>query len=330
MTSSAAMTKPDVTATREPPEGCSRPDAGASHRVWVDGPEAFDASRIRAIRHDFHRHPLMQLPRLADLAKALMPSGQCRFITPGATQASEFMHEGHSPDGRGIDDVFRRIEEPGAWVALYNVETDLRYRAFLDEVMAAAEPLLGRQQPCRFNLGGFIFISAPPSVTPFHIDRENNFWLQMHGCKTMNVWDHRDRSVVAAADVEEFVLFGSLERVRLQDGFEARSHRFDTSPGTGVYFPSTSPHMTRSDAGWARPGDGVSVSIGVVFYSDVTRRHARVHQANQVIRKRFGIEPLAPGVSGWRDALKAPFGHVMGRLRKRWHKAGKPPPPGSY
>ncbi len=305
-------------------------DSGLTHRVWTEDAAPFDTAHVRAIRHDFHQHPLMQLPQLAALAKSLMPSGQCRFITPGATQASEFMHEGHSPDGRGIDEVFRRIEEPGAWVALYNVETEPRYRAFLDEVMAAVKPLVGDQQPGLFNLGGFIFISAPPSVTPFHIDRENNFWLQMHGQKTMNVWDPTDRQVVAAADVEEFVLFGSLERVRLKDGFEARSHRFQTMPGTGVYFPSTSPHMTRADPDWVQPGNGVSVSIGVVFYSDVTRRHAQVHQVNQVLRKRFGIEPAAPGVSPWRDALKAPFGHLLGRMRKRWHQGTKPPPPGSY
>ncbi len=310
------------------PSAAERP--ADAHRVWPEGSAPFSTAAVREIHHNFHQHPLMQLPQLAELAKSLMPTGQCRFINPGATQASEFMHEGHSPDGRGIDEVFRRIEEPGAWVALYNVETDSRYRAFLDEVMAAVQPLIVDRQPGVFNVGGFVFISAPPSVTPFHIDRENNFWLQMHGRKTMNVWDHTDRVVVAAADVEEFVLFGSLERVRLKDGFEARSHTFHTAPGTGVYFPSTSPHMTRSDTDWVRPGDGVSVSIGVVFYSDVTRRHARVHQCNQVLRKRFGIKPLAPGISAWRDALKAPFGHLLGLARQRWHRADRPPPPGSY
>ena len=30
---------------------------------------------------------------------------------------------------------------------------------------------------------GFIFISSPGSVTPFHIDPENNFLLQIRGSK---------------------------------------------------------------------------------------------------------------------------------------------------
>ena len=144
----------------------------------------------------------------------------------------------------------------------------------------------------------------------------------------MNVWDHTDRAVVAAKDVEEFVLFGSLERVRLKEEFRNRSHEFDVGPGDGIYFPSTSPHMTRCDPDWAKPGDGVSVSIGTVFYSDVTRRHARGHQFNEVLR-RIGLSPRAPGESGALDALKAPVGHLLGAARYR-RRGGASAPPGSY
>jgi len=299
--------------------------AEARYRVWVDDRARFSTARISTIHHNFHEHPLMQLSELAKLAHRLMPSGQCRFITPGMTQASEFMHAPKSADGRGIDEVFERIQEPGAWVALYNVEKDPQYRVFLDQVQEAVRPLVQQEQPGIFNVGGFIFISAPPSVTPFHMDRENNFWLQVRGRKTMNVWDHRDREVAAAKDVEEFVLYGSLERIRLRDGFQARSHELHTGPGDGIYFPSTSPHMTRSDTDWVSPGDGVSVSIGTVFYSDVTRRHARVHQFNQVLR-RLGVTPRPPGESAMLDALKAPIGRVLGMARYKWRGISSPPP----
>jgi hypothetical protein len=294
--------------------------------VWVDDGASFSTNKIGTVRHTFHDHPLMQLSQLAELAHRLMPGGQCRFITPGATQSSEFMHSAEGPDGRGIDEVFRRIEEPGAWVALYNIETDPVYRAFLNEVQDAVRPLVEREQPGIFNIGGFIFISAPPSVTPFHIDRENNFWLQIRGRKTMNVWSHKDREVVAAQDVEEFVLFGSLERVRLKDSFRERSSEFDVGAGDGIYFPSTSPHMTRSDTAWVKPGDGVSISIGTVFYSEVTRRHARVHQFNQAIRRLGVVNNRAPGESELLDAIKAPIGHWLGMARYKWHGIAEPKP----
>ena len=328
----AAKQSAALTPAAPSPDGLALPEA-ARYRVWLDEPAQFTTQRVTALHHNFHQHPLMQLPQLAQLAGRLMASGQCRFMAPGATQASALasvLHEA-SPDGRGIDEVFQHIERPGTWVALYNVETDPPYHAFLDEVMDSVQSLLVRRQPGIFKVSGYIFISAPPSVTPFHIDRENNFWLQMGGRKTINVWDHTDRDVVAAKDVEEFVIFGSLDRVRLKESVRARSHEFITGPGDGVYFPSTSPHMTRSDPDWVAPGDGVCVSMGVVFYTRVTRRHARVHQLNHVLR-RLGLSPRSPGESALLDRLKAPLGRLLAqaRIMRRRGAAAFSPPPGSY
>jgi hypothetical protein len=115
------------------------------------------------------------------------------------------------------------------------------------------------------RLAGYLLISAPPSVTPFHIDRENSFWLQIRGRKTIAVWDHLDREVVASRDVANFLLSGSLTNVRLNEAHRERGREFHCGPGQGVYFPSTSPHMTHTNADWVRPGDGVSISIGVVL-----------------------------------------------------------------
>lgn len=284
-------------------------------RAWVDDAKTFSAQRVQAIHHNFHEHPLMQLPELARLAKDLSATNQCRFIQPGRTQGSVFHHAPLDPEGRGIDEVFRHIEVPGSWVALYNVETDPRYREFLAEVTASVRSLVDPQQPGMFNVDGFIFISAPPSVTPFHMDRENNFWLQVKGRKTINVWDHTDRQVVAAEIADRFIVYADLDDVRLRDGFRERSHEFDVGPGDGVYFPSTSPHMTRSDPGWAQSGDGVSISIGVVFYTDETRRRANVHAWNLFLRK-FGLSPRDPGQSGWLDRLKYPCGRALVWVKK--------------
>jgi hypothetical protein len=295
--------------TADPASGEHDAPAG-KYKIWVDDPAAFSTHRVQPIHHDFHLHPLMQLPELAKLAKDLASTKQCRFILPGVQQDSEFHHDPEHPSGRSIDEVFRRIEEPGSWIALYNVETHPVYRGFLQEVTASIRDLVEAQQPGMFNVGGFIFISAPPSVTPFHIDRENNFWLQVRGRKTINVWEPTDRHVVAADAVDKFIVYSTLDGVRLQDGFAERSHRLDVGPGDGVYFPSTSPHMTRSDPGWVRPGDGVAVSIGVVFYTDATRRSAHVHRCNLFLR-RMGIAPRDPGASVWRDRIKSAAGRLL-------------------
>ena len=296
--------------------------ADASSAYWVRADADFSMRRISPIRHNYHQHPLMQLDRLEQLAQGLMPLGKCRFIVPGATQASKFEHHSKPADGRSLADVFQRIEEPGSWIALYDVQTDPVYSEFLWQVMASAN-MEGRGET-PFDVRGFIFISAPPSVTPFHIDREHNFWLQIRGRKMMSVWDHLDRDTVSGPDVEAFINHGVLDNVRLSDDKLARVQNFDCAPGDGVYFPSTTPHMTRTDTSWVTPGDGVVISIGVVFYTERTRRQSHVHALNTLLR-RIGLNPRA-GASETVDRLKAPFGRLLVGLRRRF--TSYTPPPG--
>ncbi len=292
--------------------------AGESPHIWVDDPQNFSGDHIQPIHHSFHTHALLQMPALARLAAALVPTGQCRFLQAGGAMDSEFAHKPRHPQGLEVDEVFRRIEAPGSWVALYNIETVAEYRALLAQVMACFAPLVQQQQPGIFNVGGFIFISAPPSVTPFHIDRENNFWMQIHGRKTLHVWDHRDRQLVPAPVVDNFIVYAGQEGVRLAPGHLSRSQVFDVGPGQGAYFPSTSPHSTRTERSWVTPGQAVSVSIGVVFYSATTRRRARVHACNVMLR-RLGWQPAQPGQSTWVDAAKAALGwaYIAGKRRLR-------------
>jgi len=148
----------------------------------------------------------------------------------------------------------------------------------------------------------------------------------LKGHKTITTWDRNDRQTVAAADVDDFIVWRSLENVRLKDGAQARGRELDRGPGEGLYFPSTTPHMTVSSTDWVRPGDGVAISIGVNFYTNVTRRHALVHQVNWVMR-RMGLVPTPPGRHVWLDMLKAPLGRLVIAAHKR-RKGGYVTPPG--
>lgn len=298
------------------------PESNTHCRVWVDNESTFSADSICLLRHDFHRHPLLQLDQLEALAHRLLPQKQCRFINPGAQQSSDFIHHAESPDGRDLADVFRTISRPGSWVALYNAETDPQYAQLVQDALGSVEHLVNRDQPGIFSPQAFIFISAPPSVTPFHIDRENNFWLQIHGRKIMNVWDANDRTVVPAETVENFIIDKSLHNVKLRDELMPLRHEWDLGPGEGVYFPSTSPHSTRTENSWVSENNGVTVSIGIVFYTEKTRRDAYIHSFNRVLRK-FGVRPSSPGHSRF-DVIKSGLGRLVVTLKMKLRKY-KPP-----
>lgn len=291
-------------------------------KIWVENESEFSADNISLIKHDFYRHPLLQLDQLEALAHRLLPRKQCRFINPGAQQNSDFIHHAESPDGRDLSDVFRNISQPGSWVALYNAESDPKYAELVKEALSSVEHLVDRTQPGIFSPQAFIFISAPPSVTPFHIDRENNFWLQIHGRKIMNVWDSHDRTIIPANTVENFIVDKSLQDVNLRDEFMEARNEWDLGPGEGVYFPSTSPHSTRTETDWVNSENAVSVSIGIVFYTETTRKHAYIHSFNRLARK-FGISPKFPGESRF-DTAKYFLGTLIVGLKTKF-RGYKPP-----
>ncbi|HEX7866294.1 MAG TPA: cupin domain-containing protein [Variovorax sp.] len=316
----------------------------ARYRVWTDDPDGFSTQRIAPMHHNFHEHPLFQVPELVKLGLELSLLDQCRFMDPKRTVSSSLAHDSRHPDGRSIEEFFRRMEEPGSSVAFYNIEVIPRYQALLMSVVNSMRTLVEREQPDIFRVNGFVFFSAPPSVTPFHIDRENNFWLQLHGHKTLNVWDHRDRSIVPADAVEDFIVTQSLKKVRFNEAFLPLGLEFNAQPGDAIYFPSTSPHMTRSkvDPERTAPEDRLSISIGVTFYTAATREVARIHQVNRLMRK-CGLSPSYPRESPTADAIKSAVGGLVGAGRARLGRARARfismttsrqfkhmPPPGSY
>lgn len=293
-------------------------------RIWVDDKACFSLDKISLIEHNFHEHPLLQLDQLQALAHRLLPLKQCRFIAPGAKQNSSFIHHPKSPDGRDLSDVFRTISEPGSWIALYNAEKDSQYAKLVNEALSSVEHLVAKNQSGIFSPQAFIFISAPPSATPFHIDRENNFWLQIHGRKVMNVWDSHNRDIIPARTVESFIIDKSLHDVNLRDEFMEARQEWDFGPGEGVYFPSTSPHSTRTETTWVTPDNGVTVSIGIVFYTETTRRHAYIHSLNRLLR-RFNLSPKFPGESRF-DSVKYHLGKLLVSVKKSLR--GYTPPTG--
>ena len=175
-------------------------------------------------------------------------------------------------------------------------ETYRVYKAFLDEVAVGFRPLAEREQGTILKMDGFIFISAPPSVTPFHIDRENNFWLQIRGRKILNVWDCTDREVVRAADVDRFIVDGSLKNVRMKDGFLERSQMFDVGPGEDAHFPE---HVAAFNTERCRigvwRGDGAQPFPSAwCSIRTCTRFVANVHACNLLLR-RLGLSPARCG-----------------------------------
>lgn len=272
------------------------------------GAATFDPWRIQPVRHRLSMHPLLQPPALIELSARLEAQGSIRTHGNEAKAGTPFNSAPEMfPNAKSAAETLRSIRDAKAWMSLLNVQIDPIYRALVGEVLDGVRPLVDGRDPGMCHRAGWIFVSSPRTVTPFHFDKEHNFILQIHGRKRVYVWDHDD-TVVASENARD-LFHHSHERylLRWRDEFRERAHVFDLEPGQGAYMPSTSPHMVEN-------GDDPSITISFTYYTDATRRDAVLHNAHALVRQ-LGVVPPAVGARPRLDELTHAGMRVAQRAR---------------
>lgn len=253
--------------------------------------EGFDRRPFR-IGHRLAGHPLFDLPRLVRLGA----SHPAALVEYNAGDVPIGLDPARTPrTGLSVEETIRRIEGCRSWMVIKHVERDPEYRALLhgalDEVAALSEGI----DPGMCEREGHVFVTSPGSVTPFHMDHEHNFLLQVRGTKTIRQWDRDDRSVLAEEDLERFY-DGAHRNLPYRDEFEAKARVFELEPGDGLHFPINAPH-------WVKNGDAVSVSFSITFKTPRALRRGALLRVNARMRARGG-RPSPPGLHPARDAVK--------------------------
>jgi hypothetical protein len=257
------------------------------------------------IRHALADHPLFQLPRLVELAKTL-PEDKVEY-NAGNVDVNQDPDE--TPrTGLSIEETIRRIEEASSWMVLKYVDTDPEYRELLVQCMDEVKPLSEAITPGMHQLESFIFVTSPNSNTPYHMDPEHNFLLQIRGEKQFHIWDPMNRDVLPEAEVEAFYVGNKHRNMEYREEFARHETMYKLQPGDGLHVPITAPH-------WVHVPDNVSISFSVTFRSEWSDRRSRLYQANAMQRKKGGT-PTPVGQSAFRDTAK----DALFRLRR---KAGK-------
>ena len=268
----------------------SQPGAG----VQVDW-DAFDPWAITPVRHRLMDHPLLRMESLVELGRRLDARGSVRTHSDDASAGTPFnaaprLHP-HRADAAA---TLAGIAAARAWMSLLNVQADPLYRTLVDEVLDGLAPGIARRDPGMCYRGGWIFVTSPRAVTPFHFDREHNFILQVRGRKTLYVWDPRDTEAASERARDLFHATHRRDRLAWSESLRARARVFHLEPGQGAYMPSTSPHMVEN-------GDEPSVTASFTYYTDATRRDSLLHRTHERLRA-WGIEPPPVGANRWLDA----------------------------
>jgi hypothetical protein len=244
----------------------------------------FDRGRVQPVSHRLCDHALLDPNQLVELGKRLELVGRVRTHTNAVTAGTPFNHAPSlHPNKKSADETLRNIKNANAWMSLLNVQTDDLYRTLVDEVLDSVRPELDRVDPGMCYRGGWIFVTSPKTVTPFHMDFEHNFILQIRGKKRVYVWEPDDTVAVSDQARELFHYKRSRDLIVWREELRQRAHVFDLEPGQGAFMPTTSPHMVEN-------GDGPSITTSFTFYTDWTRKQANLHRARARLRE-LGVSP---------------------------------------
>ncbi|WP_020180112.1 cupin-like domain-containing protein [Methylopila sp. M107] len=246
------------------------------------------------IRHSLSHHPLLQLPRLIELTKAL-PRDRIEYNS-GAVSVNQKAEDTPLVD-LPPDEVVRQIETAGAWMVLKRVDEVPAYRELMEQALASMARQLGFEtlEAAGFReLEGFIFVSSANSTTPFHCDNEDNLFVQIHGPKFFHLFDNEDRSLVSEELLESAP--SKHRNLPYEERFEARAKVYELSPGEGVFVPYQVPH-------WVRTGDSYSVSMAITWRSDAVVKRNKLIFMNAWLREK-GFAQAAPGEKPALDGLK--------------------------
>lgn len=260
-------------------------------------------------RHHLKGHPLFELPRLVTLAETLLKVEGPTSVKWAGSNAAFNMRWSEMParDRRqSMTDAIADLQKSGSWLLLYRVQSDPDYRALMNKVISEVGQLSGVRLEEQITWrDAYIFLASPFSVTPYHVDHESTFLLQIHGQREANIWDREDRSVLTDPEIEDYYA-GNLSAAKYRDENKTKANVYEMVAGTGVHHPVLAPHAFKN-------GSDYSVALGVHFCLKDWDQRARVYQINACLR-RLRLRPTPPGHSEWKDQAKI---RALGLISKR-------------
>jgi ribosomal protein L16 Arg81 hydroxylase len=137
-----------------------------------------------------------------------------------------------------------------------------------------------------------VFLAAPGSTTPSHVDPEFGFLLHIRGDKRLSIGRFPDGT--EQAELDQFYAGGH----RNTSDLPVDVRHVDLRPGEAAHVPPHVPH-------WVTNGEGVTVALSVGFQTEANLARMRTHRFNGSVVRKLGLTPQPVGGSPGRDRAKA-------------------------
>ncbi len=273
--------------------------------------------------HELAGNPLFDLSNLKELARRLA-GDRDTYWSNGGVKVSNDWTEG-TQNRLSLQDTIDGIEHNNSIVILKHTEQDPVYAPVLQKTLAAMIECAGEAMRDDVTIGEvLILVSSPNRITPYHMDAEVNFLLQIRGDKNFYVFDQNDRELVTDRELEAFYAV-SANIANYRPEWQSKANSYDLRAGSGVHIPVTAPH-------WVQNSNNVSVALSVNYELKSTERLLKLHRFNHKLRK-LGVVPTPPRRSAWRDEIKLAAASGIGAVRSltrrepaRGYEVWKPQP----
>lgn len=233
------------------------------------------------LAHRLDDHPLLATESLAMLGEALPPAS----VEYNRGDLALGVDGKPAPNGLSIGETIRGIDACASWAVLKNIEQDEEYAALLDDLLSELRPRIEATTGRMLKTQGFVFVSSPHAVTPYHFDPEHNVLMQVRGSKTVTTFPAGDAHF-APDEVHESYHTGGARELPWDDRFAQGGSSWPLAPGDALYIPVMAPHHVRN-------GREVSISLSITWRSEWSFAEADARAFNRVLR-RLGLKPAAP------------------------------------
>ena len=257
--------------------------------------------RPHILAHNLTSHPLLEIEALAALAERL-PITSVEYNRGDLPIGIDGKP---GSNGLTIAETIRRVAEAQSWAVLKNIEQVPAYESLLLSLLDEIRPEIEAATGAMLTPQGFIFVSSPDAVTPYHFDPEHNILLQIAGHKVMTQFPAGDTRFVPD-EAHETYHSGGPRELRWDDGFLAQGTEFPLAPGEALFVPVMAPHFVKN-------GAGPSISLSITWRSEWSYRESDARIFNALLRRR-GLRPQAPGRWPQQNYAKAYAFRLMRKL----------------
>jgi hypothetical protein len=270
--------------------------------------------------HGLSSNPLFDLDSLIELSKR-MPDHRDTYWSNGKVAVGNGWEAGTGAK-MSLQDTIAHIADNDSIVILKHTEQDPVYAPVLQDFLGRVIDLCGEQMRTDVIVGEtLILISSPNRVTPYHMDGETNFLIQVRGDKWFYVFDQEDRTLVTHEERERY-FSGDISSAVYRKERQKDATAYDLKAGYGVHVPVGAPH-------WVQNRDNVSVAISVTYELRSVERLTKIHRFNKRLR-RLGLNPTPPGFSPLGDRLKLAAADALSGLRSISSTYASSPPLRTY